>query len=548
MPETIRVNGRRLSCPRRGRFLAVALGLSIPAAAANAAPLETPLATLASLSQQEITALTLTLGLLCFSVVTAIMLVRNRARAAQAESAARDAMSDLRATYERTRALLMSEPQVLVAWDSGGGAPEIVGDGNLIVPGAASGGVLAFATWLEPGVAADLDAAVAHLRGEGRGFTMALQSLAGQPIEATGRAVGGRAVLRLREVSGSKADLAELSTRYQHVLTTLGSLRDLVDALPAPVWMRDDSGLLTFVNTAYVKAVGARDASEAVDNAVEMFDRAERDRLDAARDGKTSFTGRLPAVAGQQRRLFDVVDAPSGRGRAGIALDVTDVAAMRGELARLTEAHRRILDRLATGVAVFGADHRLAFYNAAYRALWDLDAGYLDQGPTDGGLLDRLREANRLPEQANFRQWKQQLHDGYRALEPAEQMWHLPDGRALRVVVMPNPQGGVTYLFEDVTESLEQNRRYASLIKVQSETLDHLSEAVAVFASDGRMRLHNPAFETMWKLTPDALAQRPHIEAVAAWCQAQHDDPALWRQLRTAVTGIDNRAATTATI
>ncbi|MDI3469444.1 MAG: PAS-domain containing protein [Pseudolabrys sp.] len=547
MPETIRVNGRRRSCPRRGRFLAAALGLSLSAAAANAAPLDAPLATLASLSQQEITALTLTLGLLCFSVVTAIMLVRNRARAAQAESAARDAMSDLRATYERTRALLMSEPQVLIAWDSGG-APEIVGDGNLIVPGAASDGVLAFASWLEPGVAADLDAAVAHLRSEGRGFTMALQSLAGQPIEATGRAVGGRAVLRLREVSGSKADLAELSTRYQHVLTTLGSLRDLVDALPTPVWMRDDSGLLTFVNTAYVRAVGARDASEAVDNAIEMFDRAERDRLDAARDGKTSFTGRLHAVAGQQRRLFDVVDAPSGRGRAGIALDVTDVAAMRSELARLTEAHRRILDRLATGVAVFGADHRLAFYNVAYRALWDLDAGYLDQGPTDGGLLDRLREANRLPEQANFRQWKQQLHEGYRALDPAEQMWHLPDGRALRVVVVPNPQGGVTYLFEDVTESLEQNRRYASLIKVQSETLDHLSEAVAVFASDGRMRLHNPAFETMWKLTPDALAQRPHIEAVAAWCQAQHDDPALWRQLRTAVTGIDNRAATTATI
>jgi signal transduction histidine kinase len=79
------------------------------------------------------------------------------------------------------------------------------------------------------------------------------------------------------------------------------------------------------------------------------------------------------------------------------------------------------------------------------------------------------------------------------------------------------------------------------MIKVQSETLDHLSEAVAVFGSDGRIRLHNPTFERMWKLTGDSLAQHPHVEAVAAWCQAQHDDNTIWRALRGAVTAIDNR-------
>jgi signal transduction histidine kinase len=99
----------------------------------------------------------------------------------------------------------------------------------------------------------------------------------------------------------------------------------------------------------------------------------------------------------------------------------------------------------------------------------------------------------------------------------------------------------VTYLFHDVTERLDMVRRYDALIKVQSETLDHLAEAVAVFASDGRVRLHNPAFARMWKLMPDALAERPHVEAVTAWCQALYDDSALWRSLRTAVTSIDNR-------
>jgi signal transduction histidine kinase len=85
------------------------------------------------------------------------------------------------------------------------------------------------------------------------------------------------------------------------------------------------------------------------------------------------------------------------------------------------------------------------------------------------------------------------------------------------------------------------HRRYDALIKVQSETLDHLAEAVAVFGSDGRVRLHNQAFQRMWKLAPEALNAHPHIEAVAAWCQALHDDNALWRSLRGALTAIDGR-------
>ena len=116
-------------------------------------------------------------------------------------------------------------------------------------------------------------------------------------------------------------------------------------------------------------------------------------------------------------------------------------------------------------------------------------------------MLDRLRTARKLPEEQDFRSWKTQLHEAYRALEAKEDMWHLPDGRTLRVVTTPNPEGGVTYLFDDVTERLDLERRYDALIRVQGETLDNLAEAVAVFASDGRLRLYNPAFAQMWKLT-----------------------------------------------
>ena len=68
--------------------------------------------------------------------------------------------------------------------------------------------------------------------------------------------------------------------------------------------------------------------------------------------------------------------------------------------------------------------------------------------------LDRpLRAARKLPEQSDFRAWKTKLHEAYRAVEAAKDTWFLPDGRALSVVTTPNPEGGVTYLFDDVTES-----------------------------------------------------------------------------------------------
>ena len=83
---------------------------------------------------------------------------------------------------------------------------------------------------------------------------------------------------------------------------------------------------------------------------------------------------------------------------------------------------------------------------------------------------------------------------------------------------------------------------------MQGETLDHLAEAVAVFGSDGRVRLHNPAFQRLWKLTPEALDHHPHVEQVTAWCQALHDDGGVWRSLRAAITAIDGREPMTARI
>jgi len=554
MPETIRAANEGLrSRSRRGGVLAGCAGalffaaLTAPARA-GAEDVFDLLGALTKSSRQDVAGLAFTFGLVCFAVLTTVVLLRTRSQAERIESAARDQAMTLTAEVDRLKTLLLSEPQVLVAWTAAEDAPEIFGDTSIVATGNVPERVLAFGTWLEPAAAQRIQHAVDELRGDGRGFVMTLTSLAGRALQAEGRAVGGRAVLRLRDVGGMERDLIDLAARHDALLTDVETMRALLDSLPAPVWARNADGQLVFVNAAYARAVEAVDSTDAVARDLELLDRPAREELAKARDADVRYAGRQPAIVAGERRTFDVVDAPSGNGRGGIAIDRTEVETMRAGLARLIEAHRRVLDRLATGVAIFAADGKLTFYNTAFRSLFELDTAFLDQTPTDNAVLDRLRGNRRLPEEQDFRQWKAHLHEAYRAVEAQEHLWHLPDGRTLRVVTTPNPEGGVTYLYDDVTERLDMHRRYDALIKVQSETLDHLAEAVAVFGSDGRARLHNPAFARMWKLQPEALDQRPHVEAVTAWSQALHDDNAVWRQLRAAVTAIDNREPMSARI
>jgi signal transduction histidine kinase len=548
MPDTIRTNGGYAYPWQRGFLAAIVtvLGAASPAAAAAEQPAlalhELVESAHRSIDRHEIAVLVLVLGLMLFAVVTAIMLVRVRVRSARLESWSRDEITALRDDLDRANALLLSEPHVVVDWPAASDLPRIDGD-PAVVGASAPHRVLAFGSWLDAGRARAMEHAVEALRTRGEAFAMTLTTVGGHPIEAQGRAIGGRAVLRLKDASGVKRDLVELASRHEALLAEVASLRTLIDALPSPVWTRDTTGRLTFVNVAYAQAVEADNAADAVARPVELLDSAARDNIARARLKNGSYSGRLPAVVAGTRRTFDVLDFRTEAGSAGIGIDATEAETMRIALARLIDAHRRTLDQLSTGVAMFDADHRLTFYNAAYRALWDLDAGYLDQGPTDSAVIEELRAALKLPEEQDFRQWKAQLHEAYRAIEAKEHTWHLPSGRTLRVVTTPDPDGGVTYLFHDVTERLDLERRFEELIRVQGETLDNLADGVAVFASDGRLRLHNAAFARMWKLSSQVLAERPHIETITALCLPLHGDDATWQALNQVVTAIDNREA-----
>jgi signal transduction histidine kinase len=500
-----------------------------------------------------LTALSLVAGLVLFATVGALSYLSLRRRFLAREVAHHREVAALRAKLDRAELFLASEPQLVIAWGDTGLAAEIEGDLGLADSASDPIRVLTFSSWLPARSAATLDHLIARLREHGESFHAAFGSMAERHLEIDGRPVGGSAVVRIRDISGDRLEITRLAELQAQTKQDLEAFRAMLETLPAPAWVRDRDGSLVWVNSAYARAVEAKDQHSVVASGIELIERPAREAIESARRAGKAFRGRASITAAGERRTFELVEAPAETASVGMAFDLSEVETMRVALSREVEAHARTLDQLSTAVAIFDRGQRLVFHNAAYRQLFALDQTWLDQQPTEPEILDRLRTARVLPEfglfgtevagspavpqQADFRTFKARLLSSYQSLEARQEIWYLPDGRTLRMVNNPNPQGGVTYLFDDVTERYHLESRFNGLLRVQGETLDTLKEGVAVFGSDGRLKLHNPAFAGLWCLAADDLADSPHIDHVAAACVARFGNADRWGELRATVAG-----------
>jgi signal transduction histidine kinase len=485
--------------------------------------------------------LSLIAGLIAFPVLAALLYLSRRRRWMEHEATHHLELSALRAKLDRAELFLRAETQIIVAWGGSGEEPDIEGDLRVAGDRSNPRRVLAFGSWLPPGTAQTLDNSVARLRARGESFRATVASLDGRHLEIEGRPVSGLAVLRIRDVSGDRLDAVRLQELQAATIEQLHALRALLNAVPYPAWVRDGGGKLSWVNAAYARAVEAKDRETTVLRGIELVERQAREASAASRGTGAVWHGRAPAVVAGERRMLEIVEAPAGSGSAGMAADVSEIESMRAALDQQAQAHARTLDQLSTAVAIFDGSKQLVFHNVAYRQLWALDQAWLDQKPTDSEILDRLRRKRLLPEQADFRAWKADLLAAYQSLDTDEQVWFPPDGRTVRAVINPNPQGGVTYLFDDVTERYRLVSQFNASIRVQSETLDTLKEGVAVFGSDGRLKLFNPAFANMWALGRGELDDRPHIDRVALLCAPLFADVEIWGALRAAVAGLPDQ-------
>ena len=352
-----------------------------------------------------------------------------------------------------------------------------------------------------------------RLRGSGRTLTAI-----GMRAPDTLNAPGGVALWFL-DTTDSEMEIARLTAAAADARGAFDGLTGLLEAAPMPMWYRDAELRLVMVNTAYVHAVEGKNAEDVVARQVELI---EGGRLGGpltnaaiARDTGEPQMAAMPATIGGARRMLQVHDVPLPMGGvAGYAVDVEDLEQARAGNKRSAEAQRATLDRLSAAVAQFSADRNLVFCNQPFRRIFAMKNEWLADRPEFDRVLDRMREANRLPDVRDFPAWRAERREWFHAEGPVEESWTVPGGIHLRVVVQPLPEGGLLLIFEDRTEQLQLASEHDRLQRVRTATLDSLFEAVAVFGQ-GRLQLWNKKFGTVWDFEEGFVARHPQLSSLA---------------------------------
>ena len=296
---------------------------------------------------------------------------------------------------------------------------------------------------------------------------------------------------------------------------------NIINSSINPIWHRDGEFKIIYCNLAFSELAEETAESVLALGDMELYKGHRALAQKAADTNEEQFERRHIVVAGE-RRLYMIREVPiKGEGVIGYATHISELAAAQEEIQRHVSALRDLLESSTSAMAIYGRDSRLKFYNFAFVNLWKIDEQMLDSEPTYGDILEVMREKRKLPEQANFKAFKQtQMKLFTTLIEPSEEFFYLPNGKTLRVIAIPHALGGILFAYEDVTDRLALERSYNTLIAVQRETLDNLHEGIAVFAENGRLKLCNPIFHKLWKLDNDFTAAEPHIRDVFSRTQA----------------------------
>lgn len=359
----------------------------------------------------------------------------------------------------------------------------------------------------------------ARLVNEGKAFDLTVQTHAGQAISLSGT--------RGEDLTGADVFyilwLEPQDERQDFAAVDL--MQEALDILPYPVWIRDEKQQIMWCNVAYSKMVNLP-PSDIFEQQKEIISVSRKRKPDekgllvgaelaraAIKEGKVCSI-RIHEVHKGARILFCVSEMPIMQQNitVGMAQDITHEEELLKQVDNNTRAHYSLLEQLRSAIAIYDQNQRLVFYNSSFTQLWGLEEGWLNTKPKLGEIMEKLRETRRLPEQADFRVFKNSWLDMFTSLiEPYEDMLYLPDGSALRMFVVPHKLGGLMMTFEDVSSRLELESSYNTLVAVQKETLDNLEEGVTVYGGDGRLKLWNPAFASLWGFDPETLSGEPHV-------------------------------------
>ena len=382
---------------------------------------------------------------------------------------------------------------------------------------------------------------IAKLSKSGLPFSIDISLSDNLVVKADGRVAGNQIVIWLNKNKNYLIDLESSqksnTDSTNHLNSTTSEFSEILGRSPFPKWRMTGTGNITWVNAAYVDAVGGSSSNSVIEQQNHLDNRVI-DQGKKALETNKSFTNVRNIILHGNNKPTSITTYPVSGGVAGIALDVTEVEILKRNLSTYKTAHQKILNKMDEAIVIFEPDQKISFYNSSFSTLCSLDNEWFKNSPTHGSWLDHMNEKNLIPAQSDYVSWKNSELALYSVWpeEMPDEIWSLPDGKILRLVRMRDLHGGVSLLFSDMTDSIKLKTELGKLINVQKATLDKLSEGIAVFGTDGRLRIHNASFATIWNFSEDDLENTPRFSDLINLCLPLYNNPDFWNSLRARAT------------
>jgi signal transduction histidine kinase len=327
----------------------------------------------------------------------------------------------------------------------------------------------------------------------------------------------GAALLWFFDLTDTVKEAEQLENEAKTARNAFAALVGLIEAAPVPMWHRGPDLRLSFVNRAYVDAVSGDDSDAVIEDEVELVEPVNGETAMShaakAREAGQPMERVVSSTLAGERRQMRVFDIPLGdTGIAGLAIDVQELMDAKGDFRRLADAQRDLLDKMSAGVAQFDPDRTLSFANLPFQRTFAFREEWLNAKPELARVFDRMRENGKMPEVRDFPLWRAERENWFLSAAPVEENWLLPDGTHLRLLAQPTPDGGLILIFEDRTEQAQLASARDTLLRVRTATFDNLFEAIAAFASDGKLSIWNRRFGEIWGVEEDALAKHPRFD------------------------------------
>lgn len=376
------------------------------------------------------------------------------------------------------------------------------------------------------------------LREDGVSFEERFELKNGRKILLNGVRISGgdgavySDIIWFRDISYIAVYIDDLQRKTQAAKQQEQDLKDLIDNLPYPVWMRTPELKIKIGNRRYEEYT-----SEGGQNLIE--EESQNTAVDACA-GNRAKQKNIYLNKNGEHRCFEVTETPFHYEQSldkiatvGTMVDISNWDNLRRNLKQNQNAHLEILASLGTAIAVFDADYKLSFYNQAFLRLIQGEETWLDEHPSYGAFLDYLREKRLLPEVPDYAYFRNEEHKQFTNITaPKEDLLHLPDGRSLRRIRAPHLKGGLIFAFEDITDRLTARRDYNALVSVQQEILNNIEEAVLIFASDGKLKFYNQAYVSLWDADEVVLQKEPSFSEILETQRSFFTRVSNWQELK----------------